>query len=386
MKNPIRELFLVTSIFLSFSAVAQPNPKVDATIVKDSMRGIYSSYKDLQPFILSRNVFFDKKNQPKILELVTSLQSGFHTIDKVDKKFHSEPGFATNILIVHETLTQVIKDLRRGSTEYDLRLLKGITQNCSTCHSTYNPDLNFHDTLPKELQENPAAKAQFLMATRQFQEAEKAFLTAAKINKDTGDSLKNLRQWLVIQTRINDQPDDALTKLQEFQKNNKVLYSYENEEIEDWIKSLKSWKNDSLKLSAFAKAKILLRTPLSSPEPIYASVHAVDLLRASGMLHRGLSDRSIKGIERGESFYMLGYIYSKLPLFFIDELPEIYFEQCIRENPNSEVARSAHAIYKDLIILNYTGSGGTHVPGDQLAKVDDLYRIAFGIPAVPNRL
>ncbi len=379
--------FLVILSAITFSPIsALADTPATANLTKSSMQGIYQSYKELQPYLLNSDKFFASENQPKIAMLVEGINAGFHSLDKIDPKFRSQPGFVTNVGIVKDTLSQVSKDLKTGSTDYDLLRLKAISRNCLTCHSAYKPDINFHDEVPKELEKDPRAKAEFLAATRQFVPAEKSFFEAAIAAPKDSQVLNILRQWLVIQTRIYDSPTEAISKLEKLKIENPNLRPYEQDEINAWIKGLNRWGKDTVKLPAVEKVKVLLRDTLNSPEPTYAPTPEIELLRASGMLHRAFANNSIPSNMRGEALYLLGLMYSKLPLFFIDELPEIYLEECIRENPNSSIAKSSFRLYKEIITLGYTGSSGTHIPGEALSKIDDLHNIAYGIPNIQDRM
>lgn len=378
-------LAIFTATFLIESSTFAETP-TQPNLTKSSMQGIYQSYKELQLYLLSSNKFFATANQPKISSLVSSLNAGFHSLDNIDPKFRDLPGFGTNVEMVKDTLDQVSKDLKTGATDYDFLRLKAISRNCLTCHTAYRPDIKFEDSIPSDLEKNPKAKAEFLAATRQYIPAEKAFFEAALSAPRDSQALNILRQWLVIQTRIYDSPKDAISKLEQLKTQNSNLRPYEQEEINDWIKGLTRWSKDTIKLPAVDKVKLLLRETLNSPEPAYAQTPEIELLRGSGILHRGFGANAIPAKSRGEALYLLGLIYSKLPLFFIDELPEMYLEESIRENPNTTIAKSAYDLYKEIVTLGYTGSSGTHVPGEALSKIDDLYKAAYGIPNIQDRM
>jgi len=362
---------------------AEPSTTADT---KESMRNIFSSYRELQSYLVQSDKFFDEANRPQIQKLISEINDGFHSVDNLDKKYRAQPGFETNIKIVRETLSQVAKDLKRNPTDYDLLRLRAISNNCFTCHSSYKPEGTFAATVPTELEKDLLAKANYLAATRQFKEAEETFYKAALETSDDEPVLPPLRQWLVLQTRIHEEPTAALNSLESFLKHKRNLRSFERGEINSWMDGLNRWKKDAVSLSPLKKAEFLLRQTINSPEPAYTKTPEVEVLRASGLLHRGFANNQISKEERGQALYLLGLSYSKLPLFFPDELPEFYLEACVRENPNSSVARAAYNLFKEIITLGYTGSGGTHLPGDVLSKMDELYRVAHGIPEIKERI
>ena len=374
---------LATVALSSAVTMAEDVTPVDT---KASMRNIFTSYRELQGYLVKSDRFFDPANSEQIQKLLSEIRTGFHSAENLDKKYTQQPGFLTNISIMTDTLKQVSKDMETSPTDYDLLRLRAISQNCFSCHSSYKPESSFEATIPPEINKDLLAKANYLAATRQFEAARKAYIEAAQSAEGEKSPIQPLRQWLVLETRIYDEPSSAITELERFIKTRKKLREFERGEIQSWIDGLHRWKRDAIALPPVKKAEFLLRQTISSPEPAYARTPEVEVLRASGILHRAFADNSITSKDRGQALYILGLSYSKLPLFFPDELPEFYLEACVRENPNTTVARSAYNLFKEIITLGYTGSGGTHIPGDILAKIDELYRVAHGIPDINERV
>lgn len=374
---------LATVALSSAVTMAEDVTPVDT---KASMRNIFTSYRELQGYLVKSDRFFDPANSEQIQKLLSEIRTGFHSAENLDKKYTQQPGFLTNISIMTDTLKQVSKDMETSPTDYDLLRLRAISQNCFSCHSSYKPESSFEATIPPEIDKDLLAKANYLAATRQFEAARKAYIEAAQSAEGEKSPVQPLRQWLVLETRIYDEPSSAITELERFIKTRKKLREFERGEIQSWIDGLHRWKRDAIALPPVKKAEFLLRQTISSPEPAYARTPEVEVLRASGILHRAFADNSITSKDRGQALYILGLSYSKLPLFFPDELPEFYLEACVRENPNTTVARSAYNLFKEIITLGYTGSGGTHIPGDILAKIDELYRVAHGIPDINERV
>jgi hypothetical protein len=89
---------------------------------------------------------------------------------------------------------------------------------------------------------------------------------------------------------------------------------------------------------------------------------------------------------RSKALYLMGLAYSKLPLFFINELPEIYLERCIREAPGTSEAKKAFELYKDLVLVGYSGSGGTNVPSDVRLELQELHELSQGVKRFDPRV
>ncbi|MCB0311595.1 MAG: hypothetical protein KDD42_10185, partial [Bdellovibrionales bacterium] len=125
------------------------------------------------------------------------------------------------------------------------------------------------------------------------------------------------------------------------------------------------------------KAENLLRQSLGMHDPLFSKLGTVELLRASSLLHKGLEGEELSKSDRAKSLYLLGLSYAKLPSYFINELPEFFLEQCIRENPGTTEAKKAYKLYKDVVTLGFTGSSGTHLPPDIQLKLRDLHDMAY---------
>jgi hypothetical protein len=111
------------------------------------------------------------------------------------------------------------------------------------------------------------------------------------------------------------------------------------------------------------------------------------LLRATGILHRLLEEPSAlsKG-ERGHALYLLGLSYSELPFFFINELPELFLEQSVREVPGTQTAQKAFRRYREVVTLAFTGSGGTRIPDEVLLKLKELHEVAYGTVQLESKV
>src|SRR5690606_30328824 len=154
---------------------------------------------------------------------------------------------------------------------------------------------------------------------------------------------------------------------------------FEDEEIRGWIQSLRRWQNESknTKASTLRKAENLIRQGLGMNDPITAQRGSVELLRATSLLHRMLSEQGADIENQGQILYLLGLSYGELPLFFPGELAESFLEQAIRSTPGSNEAKKSYRLLKTIVTRGYTGSGGTHLPPDQRVLLEGLYKLAY---------
>lgn len=101
----------------------------------------------------------------------------------------------------------------------------------------------------------------------------------------------------------------------------------------------------------------------------------VDYLRASTLLHQELG-KNITKKNRAEVLYYLGVVYGLLSDSGFWELPDVYFESCIRELPKSQLAKACYSRYEQDIIVGYSGSAGTFIPTDERKKLTMLKELA----------
>lgn len=133
------------------------------------------------------------------------------------------------------------------------------------------------------------------------------------------------------------------------------------------------------KKPSLRRAENLLRQSLGMNDLLDAKESTVELLRATAMLHTLLEqDGDTQNPERGRTLYLLGLSYSRLPLYFVNELPDFFLELCIRENPATKVAKDCYRLYANNTYLDFTGSGGSSVPEDVQQKIERLYKKAYG--------
>ncbi|NDD04385.1 MAG: hypothetical protein EB078_05730, partial [Proteobacteria bacterium] len=103
----------------------------------------------------------------------------------------------------------------------------------------------------------------------------------------------------------------------------------------------------------------------------------ISYLRASNYLHAALDDNPGSKL-RVEALYLLGVAYSALQDPTVWDLDRLYFESCIREAPQTDLAKKCYRRYSDKIYMGYTGSAGTFIPEDEVKRLEELRKLAEG--------
>jgi hypothetical protein len=367
---------------LNGGAVAQTGVEgraASAGTVRTSMDVVFKAYRDLQPFLGSRERFEAVQNEARIAHLLDTLGDGFHRVGEVGGSHRAEPGFTGTLTLLNDVLADSRNRFKEGNKGYVRWRLRNSVDYCVTCHTRYEVKVDFlGGDVPIESADT-YARAEFLLATRQFDAAGELFLSAARHPAEGQLRIEALRRWLLIYTRVHPEPRKALTELTRFQGEVKLARS-ETEELQGWLESLRRWSSESQRVdvSGVRRAEHLIQQALALKEPISGKNGTVELFRATGILHRALEDGRPDAVaQRARILRLLAVAYSEIPFLFVSDLPERFIEECIREYPGTDDARKAFQLYQHLMSLAYTGSGGTRVPDDVELTLRELYDLAY---------
>ncbi len=348
--------------------------------VRADMNLVYQAFRDLQPYLYSKSLFLSDSNNQRINDLLTILSGRFHDVERVDSKYAGEPGFASTLKVMTEMLDDARARFKEGKKEYALWRLKTSANYCVSCHTRHEIPIEFSGGTVNLDNLNTYEQGEFFLATRQLDKAKEKFLAVSTDPALSSVRMEALRKWLVLITRVQPDPQSALQTLTKIRSKVK-LSAYEDEEVVSWIHSLRRWQNESKGVvPPLVKAENLVRQGLGMDDPLVAYRGTVELLRASAILHKQLEEKAdFSKPQRAHVLYLLGLVYKELPFFFVDELPEIFLEQAIRESPASEDAKKAYRLYQEIMTFSYTGSGGTRLPDDILLLMKELHDLAYGV-------
>jgi hypothetical protein len=339
---------------------------------------------------------------------VGRLKNTFH---QEEKGSEVDPGFDVSVAITKDTLDASYRALKKNDRAYALSRLRFVAQECIGCHTRFEaPDIL--EALPNGIQGLPdLQQGELFLASRQFSKAEEALkqafyhgkkferldavrkllilytrvkpnleIASATFNEmgkrgDEKSSNKNLARGIL--TLIHPDPRVGLLSLQRIRQEQSLI-EYEREQIDEWIAGLERWaKEKKQQVSLVTEAKRLINEAETRRTSEFSEKNsAVELLRATALLHKAVKDRVQ---DRAEVLYLLGRAYSHLPLFFDDQYSPFYLERCIREAPGTIEARKAFKLYRNQLTLGYTGSSGTHLPKAEVEKLTRLHELAYDL-------
>lgn len=346
--------------------------------LKKEMIKAYAAFEKLQTYLISQERFSAKENEQDIQSQIDSLADSFSSVLHEKIALNDQPGFGETVSVVTERITSASRRFAEGRKGYALWELKTIGNYCVSCHTTFSSKNEFSGSTANLSGLTLREQAEFFLATRQFDKAADLFKAVVMKSSNLRDRMSGLRKWLVIHIRVYQDPAAAIVELDTMLR--AVSFSsFERKEIQGYRESLLRWKNEpGSKVASLRRAENLLRQSLSMHDLLDAQESTVELLRATALLHRLLEEEpENRNPDRGRILYLLGLSYSKMPLYFVNELPEFFLELCVRENPGQTVARKCYRLLANNTYLDFTGSGGTSIPDDVQEYLDRLYAIAY---------
>jgi hypothetical protein len=346
--------------------------------VRAGMNALLPPFKAIQPYIASEQQFLDPNNRADVTRIIQDLRAHFHKVEAIPSRYHSLPGFNENIRNVAELLDDSSRRFSEGKASYAWWRLRKLPTDCFTCHATYKVASHYSNAGAIDESLDPLNRARFLLATRQFSEARDAFAAVLKSPEYTLYYNEALRSLVLITTRIDRNPAEGAEQLRAIART-AALPEEDAREAQQWADELTAWsrENPTKTSGSLQRAEQLIdRGSKISPDTPH---NDVALLRGTAMLHQQLEDGKLPKEQRPRALYLLGFAYTKLPLFFSESWAEMYLERCIREYPGTAIAQKSYRTYREHIVDDYTGTAGTDIPAEIKLYLEELHNKAYGI-------
>lgn len=362
-----------------------PTASTLAEEVKAGMHALLTPLRELQPFIADQTRFSDPANSTKVGNLLQQLRSNFHSLESLPSQYHKAPGFSENVKLMSDLLDDASRRFSEGKASYAWWRTRGIPSSCFACHATYKVASVYSNKAAIDPSLNTLDRARFLLATRQFPQAQEALLQVLKEPEFRYSYDEVLRSLLVVVTRINQSPNEGIALFKEILATAK-LPEEDSHEVRGWIESMEKWRTSKSSPEG---------DPLKSGEKLILAGAArgleyyqddVSLLRGTAQIHEVLESAKVTSEQRRHALYLLGFAYSALPAYFAESWAPMYLEQCITEFPGTPDAKRAYRVYRNMITDEFTGSGGTNVPDEVELHLEELRKKAFGEPTFAGRV
>lgn len=364
-------------ILLLLPGLGRAQSKPSSLEVRKEMSVIFSDFQALQPFLIDSDTYVDPANRKKILHLIDRLDQRFHSIEFFDNRFRDRTGFSSKLISMASVLEEAKASYEEGELFRSLAGMKTVSNHCVGCHIQYKVDVKLHHP-PKDFAQLPLfSQGEFYLISRNYPMAKDAYFRAANTSPNEIIRMEALLKWLMVSVRFIQEPSETLSQLNRF-LDSAPLNEYDFSVAKAWIEPLEKWKAEvKTDRGALEEAQRLLKQGIPGADPYMQSVGMVELLRAASVLQEFLDDSSSKR-ERRRGLYLLGLTYSKLPSLLINELPEVFFEQCILEFPNTKEARLAYHFYQELVMNPYIFGHESAAPAIITNQLQELRMLAYG--------
>lgn len=386
MKKTCALLSLLIISFV-FGCQTNKNSKManDNASWAQGMQSMAKSLESLLPFVYSKTEFNDVKNRGTVVDLIEGFQSAVQVVPKHvgDELLGKDPLLKYSLDRLQSNANQSLQAFKEGHTEFARNTLKESVSTCFNCHSATNmgPEFKFTTAnLSSSFRLYPTEKADFYVATRQFDRAvdtlEPILSSPTSFYDSPHEQALALRKYLSLQVRVKKDPIRSAKTLENFLNNKKLPY-FLAADAETWLSSLRDWSKEVEKGTSdtLAKARRLLQKAKRLENSRGFQAGLIEHMRATSLLHESL--RTAKNDHsRSKIYYSLGTSYDVLTDLGVWDLPDVYFEACIRSWPKSNQAKSCYRSFERSIVLGFSGSAGVFIPAEERKKLAELKGIA----------
>lgn len=391
-------VFLMQSSLLSFAATETSKPAQKAaqkTAWSKKMQQLYALLSELLSDSSSPTRFSAPKNRARIEKNVTELSRAAHSLGKDSPD--ADPTVRVLATLFADETKRAAQEFRRGNQEYSRTVIQGVSSYCIACHTRSNTGKQMQ-SLPLEPRGPELTileRGTFFAATRQYDRAlaefRKIIQNSALASQDPIAWERAIRYALAITVRVKSDPDLTLDIADRVLSTPGAPY-FMKQDAAVWKKSVTTWKEEPVRHESTAAGLMAEATRLmdgaraQQQYPLDRSAD-VDYLRASAKIH-DLMRKAPDGELLQQAFLMAGVTYEVLRTLNLGELNEIYYEACIRRDPQSPLARTCFERYEQSLYAGYSGSSGTHLPDDLRERLRTLKKMLPGedaAPAVPAK-
>lgn len=356
---------------------ANSSAETQQSATRSIMAQLFSSLTNVLPLSMNGNEFSDPKNKERITNDLRKMRDGTSALVEHTKKFEGSYGF------IAKSMARDIKDIynwyEKGATSEARYLLHQVSENCVSCHMKlpdpgHAPRMDhfFKDLAVNKL--SPPEKARLQVALRQFDDAlitwESMFKTWPKPSELF--AMDTLPEYLKVVLRVKGDPKRALSTLEQLSKRSD-LPTFMTREVAIWIRSLKKLGGEFRKNgNELTRAEKIIQNARLSMEYPMDRTALIDFIVASGLLNRYMQAKNLSAENTARAYYLLGLTESLIGRSTWLTQTDYYLEASVRSAPKSKVALKALDALEQQILMEYSGSGGTNIPDDIQANLDEL--------------
>jgi hypothetical protein len=184
--------------------------------------------------------------------------------------------------------------------------------------------------------------------------------------------MDTLPEYLKVVIRVKGDMKRALATLDGLIKRND-LPKFMSREITTWKSSLTKLSGEMAKSGheLTRASKIIQNARRTMDYPMDRS-GLVDYITASALLNKFMDQKALTAQQTSEGYYLLGVTEALIGRSTWLTQTDYYFEAAVRASPKSASAFKAFDALEQQILMEYSGSGGTNIPEDIQANLEEL--------------
>tara|TARA_B100000749_G_scaffold280896_1_gene280705 strand:- start:77119 stop:78258 length:1140 start_codon:yes stop_codon:yes gene_type:complete len=367
---------------LSVVAACSTQESTKPGYVNAEMSIVAHKVKKLIPYVFSPEEFKKPENDDLIKSHLRELDRFSHTLpeDKLEALLGKDPIIHHVVQNIQRDTQGAIQSFKYKNYKYARASIKNVVFQCFQCHTRTGQGVKYdHWDLDIGQLKIPATeKAELFIATRQFDEANKALervmvKAPETYNQQPFEKEEAIKKMMIAYIRVQNDPKTALNRLEYF-SDLKTTPKYILSSMSHWKKSLKKWLvEDAAKNQSGIDQQMATAKKLANDSGYDAAF--VEYLRISSRLHGDIS-RSKNAEERAEKYFKLGQVYEVLKDAGFWDVPLVYYEACIKEKQKSAIAKKCFKEVEQEITLGFTGSAGTFIPAAEKNHLNRLRAMA----------
>ena len=346
----------------------------------ERMQSMARNLEELMPYVYSQKEFSDGANRKRVSQLIENFERSVELVPQHlgEKILGSDPLIKYSISRLKANTNSARKAFEENHLEFSRNVLRENLGLCFSCHTTsqLGPQNAFSKKiLDASFRIAPTERADYYVATRQFDRAIDMLRGVLKspghLMDDPHEQVSALRKYLSLEVRVKKDPEAATSLLEEFLSNKRLPYFIATD-AEAWLKSLREWSREkNHKNESYKRALVVLNKAHGQQSSDGYQTAYVEFLRASSLLHDGLRETRDKAMQ-AEIYYNLGMSYEALSEMGTWDLPEVYFETCVRVVAKTQLAKKCFKAYERTIVLGFSGSAGTFIPKEERERLAEL--------------
>ncbi len=366
------------AIWMGLEILVAASAAADDPKARRIMGEIVEAMQVVLPLSLADDRFLDPANRDRILGALEKLTAHADQLSRLgtsrDSGFaHLSASFARDA----ESIERRFVDGHPAEARF---LLHHITETCVACHSRL-PDARPHP-LGEQLLNDPAVAAlppeervTLEIATRQFERALESYESIFSDPTSSIDSIDldgHFEGYLEVSLRVNEDPQRAINHLQRLAARPDLPQRL-RPELKTWIRSLESLRRQA-EGTPIEQARRWIG-PTNDPQAMSDRSALVELIAASGVLHRFIASHPVSAPEVAEAYYLLGVIESRVGRSFWASQTEHFLEASVRTDPSGPFAEEAFALLDEFVTSGFTGSAGVNIPTDVAEHMNELEQL-----------